>query len=146
MGIAERVREIRSTLNLSQKDFGASIGAAPSTVGWYERGKIPEMGIKAICNYYNVREEWLLTGEGEIFQPPKPVEEDALIATLRERYRLSDQSVEILRGYFALQEEERTQLAELVHRLAEEVAAQNAAPQKNSPVAPPEFENLRRTG
>ena len=67
-----RVREIRkhpSHSNNTLEKFGESIGIKKSALSLIENGKnaLTEQNIKSICREYNVNEEWLRTGEGEMF-------------------------------------------------------------------------------
>lgn len=63
-----RIKELRNTLNLSQKEFGNAIGLK-SSISEIENKKAPitERTIIAICNIFNVNEEWLRSGKGEMF-------------------------------------------------------------------------------
>ena len=63
-----RIKELRKTLNLKQKEFGAIIGLR-SSMSEIETGNAPitERTIIAICSKFNVNEEWLRTGKGEMF-------------------------------------------------------------------------------
>ena len=63
-----RIKELRNYLKLNQKDFGNSIGLR-SSISEIENGKAPitERTIIAICSKFNVNEEWLKTGRGEMF-------------------------------------------------------------------------------
>lgn len=56
-----RIKEIRSTLQLSQRKFGNLIGFSPSAINDIEHGKckITERLIISICAKLNVNEEWL---------------------------------------------------------------------------------------
>lgn len=65
----ERVKELRKTLGLSGEKFGASLGIQRNAVSQIETGKnsLTEQNIKAICREFNVREEWLRFGTGEMF-------------------------------------------------------------------------------
>ena len=65
----ERIRELRKTLNLTQTAFAERIGLAYNTVTNYEAGRRnPTTAIiTSICREFNVNENWLLTGEGEMF-------------------------------------------------------------------------------
>ena len=67
----ERIKELRQTLGLSLEAFADKLGKDRSTVGRMEKGliKITESNILAICREFNVRREWLETGEGDMFQP-----------------------------------------------------------------------------
>jgi len=63
-----RIKELRKVLNLSQKEFGSAIGLR-SSISEIENKKAPitERTIIAICNIFNVNEEWLRSGNGEMF-------------------------------------------------------------------------------
>ena len=66
----DRIRRIRSDLNMNQTEFGNELGASRAMIASYELGKvIPDKSIRLlICNKFNVREEWLETGEGLPYQ------------------------------------------------------------------------------
>lgn len=67
----QRLRELRKTLNLNQTEFGNRIGVKQSTITGYETGKrIPlDSVIFSICREFNVNENWLRSGEGDMFLP-----------------------------------------------------------------------------
>ena len=64
-----RIKELRSFLKLTQDDFSLNIGLKRSSLSDIERGNAPitERTIIAICSKFNVNEEWLRTGKGEMF-------------------------------------------------------------------------------
>ncbi|MEY8330901.1 helix-turn-helix transcriptional regulator [Lachnospiraceae bacterium 48-33] len=64
-----RIRELRKTLNLSQKDFAEKIGLKQNAISYMEKkgSTVTEQNIKTICSQFNVNENWLRTGQGEIF-------------------------------------------------------------------------------
>lgn len=68
--MGERIRMIRKALGLTQNEFGERIGVKQGTVAGYETsGKNPlDTVIAAICREFNVDEEWIRTGEGEMFR------------------------------------------------------------------------------
>lgn len=65
----ERLKELRKTLNLTQQEFADAIGIARGNVGAYEVGKnsLSNAVISLICKTYNVNENWLRYGEGDMF-------------------------------------------------------------------------------
>ena len=65
-----RIKELRKALGLTQNDFGVKLGLAPNTITNYETGRREPSNqiIIAMCREFNVNEEWLRTGEGEMFQ------------------------------------------------------------------------------
>lgn len=78
----ERIKELRQALGLSLEAFADKLGKDRSTIGRMEKGliKITESNILAICREFNVRREWLETGEGEMFQPTPMDLVDKLVA------------------------------------------------------------------
>lgn len=65
----ERIKKVRETLDLTQEEFGRRIGSARNTIANYENGnRNPSNSvILSICREFGVNEEWLRTGEGEMF-------------------------------------------------------------------------------
>lgn len=63
------VLKLRKELGLSQDKFGESLGVTGSGISKIESGQraLTEQMIKAISREYNVNEEWLRSGEGEMF-------------------------------------------------------------------------------
>lgn len=88
----ERIRRLRKTLGLTQKEFAARVGLKQNTITTYEAGRnepIPSV-INLICKEFHVSEKWLRTGEGEMFeaQPSSPIDELAAAYGLNEADRL----------------------------------------------------------
>lgn len=65
----ERIRELRKSLGLTLEKFGEPIGVKKSTLSSLENGSsgITTQMIKSICLKYNVNEEWLINGTGDMF-------------------------------------------------------------------------------
>lgn len=74
-----RIKEVRKAAGLTQTEFGERIGIKGNTITCYEKGirEPSEAIILAICREFNVREQWLRTGEGEMFVPQKREDEVA---------------------------------------------------------------------
>ena len=68
--MGERVRELRKTLGLSGEKFGEKIGLKRNSLTQIETGKnnLSEQSNLAICREFNVNEEWLRYGTGEMFK------------------------------------------------------------------------------
>lgn len=75
----DRIKALRKALGLNQTQFGERIGVKQNTVAVYELGRaIPsESVITLIQREFGVSEEWLRTGEGEMFVPRSREEEIA---------------------------------------------------------------------
>lgn len=72
MTCGERVKILRKdNLNLTLEKFGERLGVTKVAISNIENGNraLTEQMIKAICREFDVNEEWLRTGEGEIFTP-----------------------------------------------------------------------------
>lgn len=65
----ERLKKLRKTLDLTQQEFADKIGIKRNTMATYESGRNTPIDavISLICREFNVNEEWLRTGEGEMF-------------------------------------------------------------------------------
>ena len=65
----DRIRQLRKELGLNQTDFGEKIGVKQGSVAGYESGaRTPiDAVVNSICREFNVNEEWLRTGNGEMF-------------------------------------------------------------------------------
>lgn len=67
----DRIKELRKTLGLTLEEFGARLGVKKTTISRIENGvnSITDQMFTSICREYNVNEEWLRMGEGEMFSP-----------------------------------------------------------------------------
>lgn len=110
----ERLKMLRLALNLTQEEFGIRIGSARNTIANYETGnrKPKNAIISLICKEFNVNEEWLRNGTGEMFIEVSEEDEytkaAAIIAQnndveimslLIEYWKLDNDSKEIFKNY-----------------------------------------------
>lgn len=65
----ERIRKLRRNLDLTQQEFADRIGSKRNTIAKYETdASTPSAAVVTlICREFNVNEDWLRTGEGEMF-------------------------------------------------------------------------------
>ena len=77
----ERIKELRTMLGLSTEKFGARVGVTRSAISRIENGvvNVTEQMQKSICREFNVNEEWLRNGTGEMFNNLSQDEELAYI-------------------------------------------------------------------
>lgn len=75
----ERLKLLRKNLDLTQQEFADRIGIARGNIGAYEVGKNApsDAVISLICKIFDVSEEWLRNGTGEMFIEQTPDEEIA---------------------------------------------------------------------
>lgn len=67
----ERIKALRKELKMSQDVFAEKLGLTKNYISLVENGNrnFSEQSIKVLCSILNVNEEWLRTGNGEMFQP-----------------------------------------------------------------------------
>lgn len=65
----DRIRKIRKELDLTQQRLADTIGVKRNTIAQYEMGRtVPSDAIVfSICREFNINEDWLRTGNGEMF-------------------------------------------------------------------------------
>lgn len=101
----EQLIELRKLLNLSQQAFGEKIKLSKSAISTIEKGTrgITDRTIELVCTQFDVNEEWLRTGEGDIFKKP-----DNLLELLGfEITSMSDMEIEFLTNFLKLPQDKR---------------------------------------
>lgn len=81
----ERIKILRKKLNLTQQQFADKIKVKRNTVATYEMGRsIPsDSAIALICKTFHVNEEWIRSGNGEMFEEvPEEDEKAAFVSSL----------------------------------------------------------------
>lgn len=65
----KRVKELRKYLKLTQDEFGNKLGVANSSISNIEKSRygITDQMIKLMVKEFGVNENWLRTGDGEMF-------------------------------------------------------------------------------
>lgn len=108
----DRLKQLRELLGYNQTEFSKSLGLGRSTLGMMEVGKreILERHIKTICSIFNVNENWLRTGEGEMF-----VQSDVFsLDEYADKANLSDLEADVIKAYINLDSDIRK---DIVHSL-----------------------------
>lgn len=113
-----RIKELRLALGLNQTDFGKRIGITQSAVAGYEKGiRIPRDSIiYSICREFNVSEEWLRTGEGDMFLS---LDDDQEFYDIMASLQIGEDPLvmKILRAYYRLPEEDKAIVQKLIDNL-----------------------------
>ena len=67
----DRFKELRKELNVTQQEFADKLKISRNFVAQIEMGsKVPsDRTIDDVCRKFNVNEEWLRTGNGDMFIP-----------------------------------------------------------------------------
>ena len=114
----ERVKTIRKSLDLTLEKFGEKLGVTKTTISRIEKGinNLTEQMTISICREYNVNYDYLIRGEGDMFDDLPQTVIDELCA----QYNLSDSEKAIIEMYVSLPEDFRQLLkertTELLHK------------------------------
>lgn len=114
----ERVKEIRKSLDLTLEKFGEKLGVGKTAISKIEKGErnLTEQMTISICREYNVNYDYLIRGEGDMFDDLPQTVIDELCA----QYNLSDSEKAIIEMYVSLPEDFRQLLkertTELLHK------------------------------
>ncbi len=67
--VTKRLKQLRKALKMNQTNFAKQLGLTQTAYSMIENGVNPlsDRHIKVICSAYNVNEDWLRTGDGEMF-------------------------------------------------------------------------------
>lgn len=129
MGIGERIKEVRKVRNKTQQAFADTIGLKRNTIANYEIGNVEpsDRTISDICREFNVNEEWLRTGEGEMFKPKSRNEElfEFVTNAIGEPTGIQAQLLTVMAQ---LSVEQWELLDDMAHKLAREVEKEKADP------------------
>lgn len=117
----ERLKELRKTLKLTQQEFADRLNIKRGAIANYEIGRNAPIDavISLICKEFSVNEDWLRTGEGEMFKERSPSEEigyyvedlleydgqgnafyDMIIEMMKTYVELDEKSQAVIRSYF----------------------------------------------
>ncbi len=67
--LVNRIKAVRETLDLSQREFGEKLGVSRDVISNIEYGRVQpkKLLLQHMCQQYKVNARWLETGEGEMF-------------------------------------------------------------------------------
>lgn len=116
----KRLKEIRKSLNMTQKEMGKVLGIANTSVSEIEKGNaiLTERNQNLLCEKLNVNKEWLETGIGEMFRPVLPVDEFSQLLS-----EIEDSEDEFIKNalwtYWQLDEKSKKVIRDFTYALAE---------------------------
>ena len=117
----ERLKELRKILKLTQQEFADRLNIKRGAIANYEIGRNAPIDavISLICKEFSVNEDWLRTGEGEMFKERSTSEEigyyvedlleydgqgnpfyDMIIEMMKTYVELDEKSQAVIRSYF----------------------------------------------
>lgn len=128
-----RIKKLRKALDLTQQVFAEKIGLKQNSIALIESGKrnISDQAVLSICREFNVNEEWLRDGTGEMFKAAPSSALDAL----SEEYGLSNAAYVMVEKFVNLKPEAQETIFNYVREVA--AAFQSGEISPTAPAAPP---------
>lgn len=114
----DRMSELRKYLHLTMESFGEKLGVTRSAISNIESGKrnLTDQMVLSICREFNVNEDWLRSGAGEMFLPNPDNELDAFAR----KYNVTRLERVFLEKYLRLKQSERDAVVRFMLEIAEE--------------------------
>ena len=115
MDINDRIKEVRTTLNLSQTAFAQKCGLSRDVISNIElhRNTVTNLYIKLVVDSFGVSEKWLKSGNGSMFVQTQ----DDYIEQLVNRYNGSDVLKKVIEAFIGLNDEERKAVLKFIDNL-----------------------------
>lgn len=115
----ERVNEVRKSLGLTLEKFGEKLGVTKTTISRIEKGvnNLTDQMAISICREYNVNYNYLMYGEGEMFDDLPQTIVDELCA----QYDLNDFDKALVEMYVSLPAGSRERIKEYMKQLVKKV-------------------------
>lgn len=110
----ERIRNIRKKLNLTLEKFGGKLGVGKTAISNIEKGKrnLTEQMALSICREYNVNYDYLMDGEGEMFDDlPQTVLDELCV-----QYNLDDLDRNLVEMYLEMPDQVRGYLKQEIRK------------------------------
>lgn len=116
MKIKDRIKEIRRKNNLTQQEFANKLGIKRNTIATYETGKSnpSDSAVVLICKEFNISEDWLRNGKGEMSNPTAESELDALT----KKYGLSYNARILIEKFINLKSEQQDAVINYIKDIA----------------------------
>lgn len=116
----ERVKEIRKSLSLTLEKFGSRLGVGKTAISKIEKGEnnlSPQM-FKMICREFRVNDEYLESGNGEMFAEASQDAIDELCA----QYSLDAFDRVLIQEYLKMPAESRKALKDYIRNVMKRVS------------------------
>ena len=120
MSTNSRIKSLRKYLGLKQTEFGDKIGLKNGAISWMEKegNTVTKQNIKSICDTFNVSEDWLLHGTGDMFTNN---DEQALNQMIK-KYNMTDDEIAFIRHWMEQPEEVRHVVMDYAMGVAKNIA------------------------
>ncbi len=113
----ERLKKIRTALNLTQSEFAEQLRLQRNTISLLETGKRnpSERTIDDICNIFNVSKEYLLNGTEPMFTQTY----SDTMEQLKKEFNLDEFSFNLVHEYLKLDPAQREKVRDFFYRVVE---------------------------
>ena len=104
----ERVKTIRKSLDLTLEKFGEKLGVGKTAISKIEKSErnLTDQMTKSICREYHVNYDYLVYGDGEMFDDlPQTIIDELCI-----QYGLNDFDKSLVKTYITLPESDRIRI------------------------------------
>lgn len=103
-----RLHEVRNSLGLNQEDFGKRVELSKASISALENGtrEITDRTVKLVCNEFNISEEWLRYGTGEMVVQS----ETFTLDEYAKKMNLTSLELDIIKSYMELDSDIRQRL------------------------------------
>lgn len=130
----ERIKKLRKALDLTQQEFADKIGIVRGNIATYETGKSKpgDAVVSLICREFNVNEEWLRTGNGEMFKAAPSCALDMLADT----YHLEHSEYILIEKFVNIKPESRRVIMDYIREVAAAVGNEMAPADPHAPASP----------
>ena len=111
----ERVKQLRTALDLTLEKFGERVGVGKAAISKLEKNenRLSDQMIKSICREFNVNYDWLVYGEGEMFSElPKTILDELCRA-----YDLDETDRKLIQEYIKMSKASRRVLKDYIMRI-----------------------------
>ena len=131
--MGRRLKVFRKTRRYSQSEIAAELGVTQTTVSSYETGNITDWGITLICNKFQINEDWLRYGRGEMDLPA--IRQNGVSGSmgavsslggltdvtllLKSKLDLPEFCISLILAYAELSEAERSKIKVMIQALAD---------------------------
>lgn len=122
-----RIKNFRKQLNMTQEEFSSRIGLSRNFIAQIETGaKNPsDRTISDICREFNISEEWLRTGSGEMRIPV----EDEAAAAVSDLVEKSNPLYDIIKGIMIAYQKLDGPSREVIDQFILDAVSQNGRPE-----------------
>ena len=124
----DRIREVREHFGLSMEKFGSRIGIGKASISLLESGKNnPSVQtIALICREFGVNEQWLRTGEGEMFEQTR----ESVLDRLAAEYSLDKEQVSVIEAFLDLDAKDRESVLKYFHKVFDRISPAAQPPRR----------------